>query len=147
MNHLDLVAFQQFSNIVAQLPHDLIFSGHHGREIELHPIDQDPMIRPGGFSPCDSASLESSRALLGIQPMLRHTPPSRGSFSTQTTLKPELSRTNAGHITTRAGADDAQIVTFSDPPYYISSMIRSGFSTHSLMRFRKETASRPSIMR
>ena len=62
-------------------------------------------------------------------------------------LHSQLRCPNSRYIAARTGTDDHKVERFFGCHFQISTMIRSGDSTHSLIRFRKDTASLPSTIR
>ena len=92
------------------------------------PIAASPSVRPHSFQSCAtfSAWACSRSAFVGMQPQLRHVPPSDGRALDHRGLQPELRRTDGGDVAARARADDHDVVFVRHYPFFLSSSTTSG---------------------
>src|SRR5262249_32384274 len=82
----DLVLLEQEGDAVGQALDDGVLAGEQRLEVQRHVRDPDAGAADGAAG--GKEWRESSRALLGMQPMLRQVPPRAARLSTQATRSP-----------------------------------------------------------
>ena len=150
----DPVLLEQEGDAVGQSLDDLVLALSIAAEVEARPRRPVMPCCAKWFLAWAYSSLESSRALLGMQPMLRQVPPSVPRFSIQARLHAELRRPDGGDIAARTGADHHQVVSLRHGPPREQQEDCSHFQQQplgvldALLDAHQElTASRPSIRR
>jgi hypothetical protein len=122
---------------------DALLPRHHLREIEPH-VGDDDAVRGEPVARFREVLARSRSALLGMQPTLRHVPPSVSYFSTQACAC-RAARRESPPYSRRARPDDDEIEALAG--HQTSSRRRAGSSKRSFTRTRKVTACAPSTMR